>query len=249
VLKRIFSVGLLAGLASGVLVAICLHFVTTPLILTAEVYEEAAEAHAHETADHGAADHAASHEHHHDAGDQHSHELPEWKPADGIERTLSTSAATIVTGIGFSLVLVALMLAADEPITPRNALLWSACGFVATGLATGLGLAPELPGSAGAELVARQSWWIATAAATGLGLYLLIKTSPLAIRAAGLVLIALPHIIGAPHAKNFMSTAPAELAAQFAASSLVIHALLWVFVGLSVGTFWLRTAAKEGAAS
>jgi len=240
-LKRIFSVGLLAGLVSGLLVAICLHFVTTPLILTAEVYEEAAEAahHAHEQ--------TASHEHHHDAGSEHSHELPEWKPADGIERTLSTSAATIVTGIGFSLVLVALMLAADEPITPKNALLWSACGFIATGLATGLGLAPELPGSAGADLAARQTWWIATAAVTGLGLYLLIKTASLATRTAGLVLIALPHIIGAPHPKAFISTAPAELAAQFAASSLVIHALLWVFVGLSVGTFWIRGASHEGA--
>jgi len=241
-LKRIFSVGLLAGLVSGLLVAICLHFVTTPLILTAEVYEDAAEA-AHQAQEQKQEQAAPAHEHHHDA------DVPEWKPADGIERTLSTSVATIVTGIGFSLVLVALMLAADEPITPKNALLWSACGFVATGLATGLGLAPELPGSAGAELVARQTWWIATAASTGLGLYLLIKTSSLAWRVGGLILIALPHIIGAPHPKNFMSTAPAELAAQFAASSLVIHALLWVFVGLSVGTFWMRSTANEGAAS
>ena len=105
------------------------------------------------------------------------------------------------------------MLLAGERITPLTALGWAAGGFAATGLATGLGLSPELPGSAAADLFARQIWWIGTAAATGAGLYALIKLrTPLAI-AAGVLLLVLPHLIGAPHPHEYVSTAPAELAA------------------------------------
>ncbi|WP_020173666.1 CbtA family protein [Methyloferula stellata] len=232
-LKRVFSTGLLAGLVAGLALAILQHFITVPLILTAEVYETAAEAAATPAVhDHGAGDH----HHDHAAQDQPK----EWSPADGLERTLSTSVATIVTAIGFALILLAAMLLAGEEITPMRALAWAACGFAATGLATGLGLAPELPGSAGAALESRQIWWIATAFATALGLYLMFRATPLWARLGGLVLVLLPHAIGAPHAHNYVSTAPAELAAQFTASSLVVHAALWVIVGVSVGYFWMR---------
>lgn len=246
-LKRVFSVGLIAGLLAGLATALLLHFVTTPLILKAEVYETAAES-AHEH-DHG----AASQEHHHGAAIP---EQKEWSPADGFERTLSTSVATLVSAIGFALILIAAMLIAGEEITPMNALAWAAGGFAATGLATGLGLAPELPGSAGAPLADRQIWWIATAFASACGLYLLIRAPALAAKLGGLLLLLLPHLIGAPQPDHFISTVPAELAAEFTASSLVIHAALWAVAGVSVGYFWNRAAesakpapVKAGAAA
>ncbi len=102
-LKRVYSTGLFAGLVAGLALAVLAHFVTTPLILKAEVYETAAE---------------AAHEHDHAAGLQEK----EWSPADGIERTLSTSVATVVTAIGFSLILLPAMLLAGEEITPMRAL-------------------------------------------------------------------------------------------------------------------------------
>jgi cobalt transporter subunit CbtA len=234
-LKRVFSVGLLAGLVAGLALALLQHAVTVPLILAAEVYETAAEANAATVHDHGVSGH---HDHAATAPDQPK----EWSPADGIERTLSTSVATIVTAIGFALILLAAMLLAGEEITPIRALAWAACGFAATGLATGLGLAPELPGSAGAALESRQIWWIVTAFATALGLYLLLRPPAIWAPGVGLVLLLLPHVIGAPHPHSYISTAPAELAAQFTASSLVIHAALWAIVGLSVGFFWNRVA-------
>jgi cobalt transporter subunit CbtA len=242
-LKRVFSVGLLAGLIAGLALAVMQHFITVPLILAAEVYETAAEA----AAPPAAHDHdAGAGGHHHEHGASASDQAKEWSPADGFERTLSTSVATIVTAIGFALILLAAMLVAGEEITPMRALSWAACGFAATGLATGLGLAPELPGSAGAALESRQVWWIATAFASAFGLYLLLRATPLWARLGGLVLLLLPHVIGAPHPHNFISTAPAELAAQFTASSLVIHAALWAIVGISTGFFWMRTAARSG---
>jgi len=242
-LRRVFTTGLLAGLVAGLALAILQHFITVPLILAAEVYETADEAAATPAVhDHGAGDH------HHDHAAAAPDQPKEWSPADGLERTLSTSVATIVTAIGFALILLAAMLLAGEEITPMRALAWAACGFAATGLATGLGLAPELPGSAGAALESRQIWWIATAVATAFGLYLMFRATPLWARLGGLVLVLLPHAIGAPHPHSYISTAPAELAAQFTASSLVVHAALWVIVGISVGYFWMRmdTPAETG---
>jgi predicted cobalt transporter CbtA len=61
------------------------------------------------------------------------------------------------------------------------------------------------------------------------------------------VLIVLPHLIGAPHIPKFKSTAPAELAAQFASTSLVVSAVLWALLGLAVGYAWQRVSLQQTA--
>ncbi|PWB80140.1 MAG: cobalt transporter [Methylocystaceae bacterium] len=226
-IQRLLMVGVIAGLAVGLAIAALQHVTTTPLIVAAEVYETAAE-HAH-------------------GGDAGAHEQAEahgWEPAPGLERTAATSVATSVTAIGYALVLLALMLLANEPIEPGRAALWGACAFAATGLATSLGLAPELPGSAVGDLVSRQIWWVATAAATGSGLFALLRIEAPLVKLAGVALIAAPHLVGAPEPAAHASTVPAELAARFAATSLVVHALTWILVGAGVGFVW-RFLAKE----
>ena len=70
---------------------------TVPLILKAEVFEQAGEAkappaHVHES------EAAAATEHEHGGG---------WAPQDGFERTAFTLAANVLTGIGFALLLIA----------------------------------------------------------------------------------------------------------------------------------------------
>jgi cobalt transporter subunit CbtA len=239
-LKSVLAVGLLAGLAAGLATAALQHVTTVPLIVAAEVYEAGTPAGGHHHDDgHDDAQAASAH----DGATGHAHGGDAWAPSSDLERTVSTAGATVVSGVGLSLVLIALMLLAGERITPTTALAWSAAGFAATGLATGLGLAPELPGSAAANLIDRQAWWAGTALATGLGLYALLKVrTPIAI-VVGLVLVAAPHVIGAPHPDGFVSSAPAELAARFASASLVVHAAFWALVGLAVGTFWQRWAA------
>src|SRR3546814_9488808 len=93
------------------------HFTTTPLILEAELYEggEPAAAAAAAQLDgvtfggarlvlvHGGSDHAE------DGGEA-------WAPADGIERTLYTSVATIGTAFGFALILLSAMILANVRI-------------------------------------------------------------------------------------------------------------------------------------
>ena len=48
-------------------------------------------------------------------------------------------------------------------------------------------------------------------------------------------MIALPHLIGAPHPVSQDSAVPAVLAAQFAANSLVTAAVFWVVLGALLG--------------
>jgi cobalt transporter subunit CbtA len=182
---------------------------------------------------------------HGDNGGHQVHEAEAWEPADGLERTAFTSIATIGTAVGFSMMLLAAMFLSGAPITPRTATLWGCAAFLATGLAPGFGLPPELPGSAAAELLPRQVWWFSTAAATAAGIWFLFQRSGTAAIAAALVLIALPHLVGAPQPREFTSTAPAELAGHFASVSLAVHAMLWLAVGATAGYFWQRILVPQ----
>ena len=238
-LRKLLATGLLAGLLAGLAVAALQHFVTTPLILAAEVYEEpetpvaAPVVMAEAVPDHSGHSHSAA------AGEK------EWKPLEGAQRTAFTSVATITTAIGFSMILLAGMSLAGDAISARTAFGWGVTAFVATGLAPSLGLAPVLPGSAAGPLLARQVWWVATALSTGAGLWLLLRCDQLWAKALGLALAFAPHIIGAPHEIAYVSKAPAELAARFVAASLSVQAALWIVSGLMAGTVWVWLSRRE----
>ncbi|SEG80483.1 CbtA family protein [Bosea lathyri] len=243
--NRVLAVSLLAGLLAGLLVAALQHVTTTPLILKAETYEAALRAagptHAAFTGEarvilaHGAAE--AGHGEH-----------AEWKPQDGIQRTLFTSAVTIATAIGFAALLLAGMIAANDVIDERRALIWAACGFVAFGLVPATGLAPELPGSASAELAQRQLWWIVTALVTAGGLFVFLRFDAPWLKALAVLAILAPHIVGAPHPAAPESKVPAEIAAHFAALSLAIQAALWLATGFAVGVIWPWLSRRAVAA-
>lgn len=241
-LNRVLVVGLLAGLVAGLAVAVLQHFTTTPLILAAETYETADKVASLGAADFGGARIILAH-----AGHGHGDEAGGWKPEDGLSRTFFTSLMTVVTAIGFALVLLAGMVAAGDEITTRRALAWAGAAFVAMGLGPALGLAPELPGSAAGPLVARQLWWAGTAAATAASLWLFLRTEAAWAKALALVLIIAPHVVGAPHPAGFESRVPAELAAHFAATSLVVQAALWGLTGLAIGVFWARFGRRAAA--
>ncbi|CAM5773177.1 CbtA family protein [Bosea minatitlanensis] len=233
---RVLAVSILAGLLAGLVVAALQHVTTTPLILQAETYENAmSEGPGAPLAfAQGQARIILAHNHEAGAG----HDEAEWKPEDGPQRLLFTSAATIGTAIGFAALLLAGMLAAGDTIDQRRALIWGACGFLACGLAPGMGLAPELPGAAAAALQERQLWWLGTAVATALGLFLFLRYQAPWLKLLAVVVILLPHLVGAPHAPTPESKVPAELAAHFTSLSLGIQAALWLVTAFAVGTLW-----------
>lgn len=216
-IARLLAAGLAAGVVAGLAVAALQHVATTPLILAAEVYEAA--------------------QHVHDAAEAAAPAL------EGLRRTASTSVATIAVSTGYALILLAGMLLAGEPIDARRAALWGACAFAATGLATSLGLAPQLPGAAETDLAGRQAWWLATAVSTGAGLFALLRLEAAAARALGVALIVAPHFFW-PTPAAPESTVPDELAARFAAASLAVQAASWVLAGALAGLVW-RLAARH----
>jgi len=83
-----------------------------------------------------------------------------------LQRNAFTVAANILTAIGFALLLTGVYAIRGRQVNVAGGLLWglAACRFTA---APWLGLPPELPGMAVAELTARQTWWIATAGRDG----------------------------------------------------------------------------------
>ncbi|MBV8921786.1 CbtA family protein [Bradyrhizobium sp.] len=253
--RAIVFAAVVAGLATGLAVTVIQQFGTVPLILKAEVYEKAAEHHgaaapaipsgSMTTVGHG----------HGEAGAAHEHAAEAWEPRDGLERNAYTAGANVLTAIGFALMLAALFAfrggGAGATVSWHDGLVWGLAGFVVFTLAPSLGLPPELPGVPAAPLLSRQIWWVMAAAATaaGLGLIFLRATAPAAI--AGLILLMLPHVIGAPELTSVETNVPSSLAHQFvvavALTSLVFWSLLGALTSIAYAYFDQSSAAVAPA--
>lgn len=228
--QRIFVAAVLAGLAAGLGMSALQHWKLVPLILVAETYETAAPA--HEQAD--------------TAAGAQVHDAEAWAPADGLERTASTMLANVLTAIGFALLLGAVSVLSGIEITAANGALWGLGGFLAVQLAPAIGLPPELPGMAAAELGARQLWWWGTALSTGAGLLAMAKFRNSAGIAVAALLILAPQVVGAPQLiGEHGSAVPAELASAFAAASLAVGAAFWLVMGPLLGWLNQRFARAE----
>ena len=228
-ISRVLSAALVAGFLAACVASVLQFAWTTPLIVKAETYERHASA--------SIAEPTIVLAHVHEAAPKS--EAEEWKPAEGLPRTAFTGLATLVSGVGYALLLLALMLAAGrEPDLP-TALRWAVGGFVAANLAPAIGLPPELPGMASGALEARQVWWLATAAATALGLWLILRLGGRIWSLAGLALLIAPHLLRIPHAAP-ETTVPPGLAAAFVAASLAGSALFWALVSSAAGFSFAR---------
>ncbi len=230
--QRILFAAVLAGLAAGLGMSALHQWKVVPLIHIAESYEASAPAHEH-------ADAAT-------AADGQVHDAAAWAPADGFERTAYTLLANVLASIGFALLLGALSVLWGIEITARNGVLWGLGGFLAFQLAPAVGLPPELPGMAAAELGARQLWWWGTALSTGAGLLAVAKfRNSIGIAVAALLLLG-PQIVGAPQlAAEHGSAVPAELASAYAAAALAVGAAFWLVMGPLLGWINQRFAAAE----
>jgi cobalt transporter subunit CbtA len=219
---RVVLAALLAGIAAGIILGLVQYVRITPLILAAEKYQNVGAVPV-ETA---ASTARTAMEHEHGA---------EWQPGDGLPRTLFTTMASALAGAGFALLLAGVSFLTGIRITPQNGLIWGLCGFLAVAVAPGAGLPPELPAMPAAELLPRQLWWVGTIAATGAALYLIAVRKELWAMALAVILIAAPHVIGAPQPATFETPIPAGLATEFAANSVAAAAVFWSLIGLFLG--------------
>jgi len=219
---RIVLTALAAGAIAGVFLWAAHMVKTAPLILQAEVYENAAPVHSH-----GAGLVPAG-------ADKLS------PPVDGIERGAYTFLADLLISIGFAFMLTGAMALAGRGADWQWGIVWGLCGFVSFHLSPAFGLPPHLPGTGTADLYDRQIWWLATVACTAGGLALIFLARLLTAKIAGGALIVIPHLIGAPGHEIGTGPLPAELAAQFVVATLVITGLFWMLLGALSSYFYRR---------
>jgi cobalt transporter subunit CbtA len=214
-ISRLLSAAILAGLLAG-LVATAVQFAkVTPLILEAEVYEVAV------------------------PGSEVAKPAAELPAAPGVfdnpERATMTLVGNLIAGMGFALLLASAILFSGRKVNIGTGAIWGLAGFLIVSMAPALGLAPELPGAPEIDLAARQTWWWGTVLATAAGAALLVFRGGPVIGALGVVLIALPHVIGAPHAESHDAFFPAGLAADYAAASIGAACVFWLVLGAATG--------------
>jgi cobalt transporter subunit CbtA len=215
-------VALLSGLLAGVFLSVVQHFTVVPLIEEAETYENAAHKEAHDI------------------------EQERWHPAEGWQRITWTAITTVLSSIGFAAILFGFIALTGRSINIARGALWGLAAFVCFVLAPGLGLPPQPPGVALADLPDRQIWWSATVVATALGFWLLLAARPTWLnRIAGVVCLALPHLIGAPAIAGGEQKIPPQLIRQFTVTSMVTTALFWILLGTLGGFLTSRRCAAR----
>jgi cobalt transporter subunit CbtA len=215
--KNLFVSAICAGIAAGLLASALQFTLVIPVLLEGELYETGARVHFGT-----------------DGSPQSDRGTPPLA-GDWLRHSM-TVAFNIVTYTGYGLLLAAMISFASLKgitTTAKQGLIWGLCGYIAVQLAPAISLPPELPGTIAAEVGQRQLWWISTilASAAGLGL---IAFGHSYLPLAGVVLMAIPHLLGAPHLDTFFGVAPPELAAEFATLSLGAAAAGWVLLGYAV---------------
>lgn len=226
--SRLLTSALFAGFCAGLVAALLQFVFVQPVLLHAELYESGQLVHF------GAEPVSAD---------------PDLGGLDLMRDALSVIFSALVY-TGYALVLIAVMSLAEASgaaITARTGVIWGVAGFVAVHLAPAVSLPPEVPGVAAADVFLRQIWWWATVVATGIALALLAFGRSWMAWGSAIVLLAAPHLIGAPHPDSFSGTVPPELAALFAARALGVGLAAWVLLGSLCGYFWQREGLRQTA--
>ncbi|SMF59743.1 MULTISPECIES: CbtA family protein [unclassified Pseudomonas] len=217
-IKRIAQTAGFTGLLAALLLTLLQSFWVAPLILQAETFEKAPA--------------ATEVVHEHAAGAAaHSHDAEAWEPEDGWQRVLSTTGGNLVVAVGFALMLAGLY-TLRAPTRTAQGLLWGLAGYATFVLAPTLGLPPELPGTAAADLAQRQIWWIGTAASTAAGIALIVFGRNWLLKVLGAAILVVPHVIGAPQPETHSMLAPEALEAQFKIASQLTNVAFWLALGL-----------------
>lgn len=251
--RRIIFAALLVGGLSGLLLSAVQRWQVIPIIDAAERFESARTPQAVAGPSHA----------HGDASHSHDHEAEAWAPADGLERVAFTVLSNVLAAFGFALMMMAAMaiVVRQQVLGPhrtaakldwRYGLLWGVAGYLVFFVAPSLGHPPEIPGTVSAPLGSRQAWWILAAGCTAVGLAALaFLKSPW--RWGGLVLLALPHVLGAPQSGmspfvGFPADVASEmgrLSQQFVWATALANAVFWLALGGLSGWAIQRYVAKS----
>ncbi len=164
-----------------------------------------------------------------------------WSPDDGAERTSFSLMANVLICFAYALILSSLM-ALKNVASVEKGLFWGGCAYLAVFVAPALGLPPEIPGMEAAQIEHRQAWWIMTVIGTIIGLWLLFFNTKI-FKGLGLILLLIPHILGAPTAEihGFANSNPEAIKTltilweEFILQTSIANALLWLIIGAGTG--------------
>jgi cobalt transporter subunit CbtA len=231
-LRTILLAAVVGGTLAGVLVTGLQALRVVPLILVAESYERGEAAPAH--------------------GAGHSQAVPGdgagWAPETALQRTLATTFANLLTGIGFALLLAA-VLALTGGAGWHRGLLWGLGGYAAFVLAPSISLPPSIPGMPEAPLEARQLWWLATVVATAAGLFLLIRLRVWYGALLGALCLILPHLLGAPTPVVEEGPVPADIVHAFRSATQTTNLVFWLVLGTATGFLFGRLSQAPSQAA
>jgi cobalt transporter subunit CbtA len=223
-LRRLLLSSIAAGAIAGSGLFALQYWTMRPLIAEAERYE------------HGAPD---------DQSPAHSAEAG-WEPADGLERTALTAAGTMLTGIAFAAISLGTASLFGYRVDARRGIVVGAVGFCCFVLAPSIGLPPRPPGVPSGELVAAQAWWCGVVMATAVAFGMIFSgRSTRVTRALGLLLVVLPHALGAPRSTE-ASVVPIDLIRRFAWMSVGTRLPFWLVLGVLGGYFMTDRATSSG---
>ncbi len=227
IFRNLVFAALAVGIISGLVLALAQQAAVTPTILAAEAFEineaePALQAHGHE--------HAA-----------HSHDPEAWAPEDGAERLFYTTVANILAAIGFALLILSAMAYSGKG-NLKNGALWGVAGYLTFFVAPAIGLHPEIPGMEAANLQGRQGWWLITVTLTAAGLAL-IAFGQASLKLGGVVLLLIPHVLGAPlpethgfaHPDAIAVATLEKLAENFVQATAIANGVFWLVLGVSSG--------------
>ena len=237
-LRNIFLAAIAVGIITGIVYGLFQQTQISPIIYGAEAYE--------------VADAPLTHSHNTD-GNQTVKTEPElkeeaWAPEDGVQRIFSTMTANITIAIAYALVMISLMALHDAKsskpkISAKQGALWGIAALLALFIAPALfGLHPEVPGTVAAELINRQQWWMFCAGISVVGIAVVYYSSN-KYKFIGVLLLATPHIIGAPlpESHGFANTDPSavselsQLTSEFFLMTSLGMAIFFILLGTLSG--------------
>jgi len=200
------------AIVAGLFLSLYQYFLITPIILAAEVYEVI------EPTVVGT--------------------VESWRPEEGLERTSFSFIANFLVCFGYALLLLTMM-ATKDSIKLAQGLIWGIAAYLSLFVAPALGLAPEIPGMEAAHLEGRQIWWLLTVLLTALGLWSIVYQA-IILKGLGVLLIIIPHLIGAPQPEHhgFINTDPEAIKAltalwhDFILQTSIANGLLWLIIGI-----------------
>lgn len=245
-IRQIFLTALLTGVLAGFILTSLQSVKVIPLILAAEKYEDGKLITYSSHSKKASHKEVSSHNHGEEKVvlEEHSHEEEAWGPKDGLERLFYTFIANTFLASGWSFLLCVVYMYVNN-INILKGVTAGIVGYLTFFALPSIGLSPELPGTLASALEHRQIWWIASVLCSAIGFAILFFSRNRIYQICALILVLLPHLIGAPVPDIHGGTAPLEMFNTFVNATFITNGIFWIILGAISVTLFKRFQPQE----